>query len=107
MFADQTFKKSTLSTLVTAGPVETVAHEQVGLLCDLTPAAFAAAFERLLCHDCSSSNSSSLDPQQLGEAAKARVQALFSRSAFGKKLQTHLSAVQCSRGRQQVTFGAH
>ena len=79
-----------------AGPVETVAHEQVGLLCDPTPAAFAAAFERLLCHDLSSSGNP-LDPQQLGEAAKARVQALFSRNAFGKKLQTHWGAVLSSR----------
>ena len=70
------------------GPLETVAHEQVGMLCEPTPAAFASAFQRLLCKD-----GKNLDVQKMGEAAKARVEALFSRAAFGSKLQSHLESV--------------
>lgn len=70
--------------------METVEHERVGMLCAPTPAAFASALQRLLCdHD----NGGDLDVQEMGVAAKARVESLFSRAAFGNKLQAHLEAV--------------
>jgi len=77
------------------GPVETVAHKEVGLLCEPTPEAFAAAFQQLLCSDCQGGG---LDLEQMGEAAKARVQGMFSRVAFGQILCAYLEA--CCQGRK-------
>ncbi len=82
-----------------AGPVETVAHEEVGLLCDPTPAAFAAAFRRLLCGD---EMGGGAPGQLMGEAAKRRVQAMFSRAAFGRKLLRHMTALGCGSDAQRT-----
>ncbi|KAF5839212.1 hypothetical protein DUNSADRAFT_1348 [Dunaliella salina] len=82
------------------GPVETVAHEETGYLCEPTPAAFASAFRQLLCV---SEDGGTSDARQMGEAAKARVQAQFSRAAFGCKLQAHLEAAMKDGGKIRRT----
>lgn len=115
------------------GPVETVVHGETGLLCEPTPAAFAAALRTLLCGeqegggaeghgrsegDADGPSSSGVcgageggatdgahgapDAQRMGAAARAHVAALFSREAFGGKLQAHVRAV-CAGARSKRT----
>lgn len=65
------------------GPTESVAHGVTGLLCDPTPAAFAAAFEQVLGGGAG----------KMGVAARERVRQLFSRGAFGDKLDGYVRAL--------------
>jgi len=66
------------------GPVESVGDGSTGLLCEPTPAAFAAAYERLLQAGAAAG---------MGPAARRHVQEAFSRTAFGAQLEAHLAAL--------------
>ncbi|PNH05927.1 Alpha-1,3/1,6-mannosyltransferase ALG2 [Tetrabaena socialis] len=71
------------------GPVESVAHGTVGFLCDPTAADFATAMQRLM------------DPraaQAMGAAARAHVEASFSRRAFGAQLEKYVRRLVAGRG---------
>jgi alpha-1,3/alpha-1,6-mannosyltransferase len=64
------------------GPLETVRHEETGLLCHPTPQAFADALASLI-----------LDPNRcarMGQAGREHVAKRFSLSAFGSRLETIL-----------------
>ena len=67
------------------GPVETLVHEETGLLCEPTPQAFAEAFARLLMNGD--------EAKRMGQAGRRRVTQHFSRTAFGNRLETILHEV--------------
>lgn len=81
------------------GPVESIAHGETGYLCDPTPAAFADALAQLLGSDAGEAG-------RMGKAARARVQALFSRPAFGRALDAHVHSLVGQRGERQVNGSA-
>jgi len=65
--------------VASGGPLETVQHEQTGLLCEPTPPAFADALARLVA-----------DPgaaERMGRAGRLHVAAHFSVAAFGARLE--------------------
>jgi alpha-1,3/alpha-1,6-mannosyltransferase len=71
------------------GPTESVAHGRTGLLCDPTPAAFAAAYKQLL--EGATTNNSSISSSTaapMGRSAREHVKAKFSRQAFGDQLDS-------------------
>ncbi|GLC39055.1 hypothetical protein PLESTB_001288500 [Pleodorina starrii] len=63
------------------GPTESVTHGSAGFLCEPTPAAFAAAMRELLDRDAA---------EAMGRAARAHVEARFSRRAFGSQLDGYV-----------------
>jgi alpha-1,3/alpha-1,6-mannosyltransferase len=65
------------------GPVESIADGETGLLCDPTPDAFAAALQQLL-------KGGAVEAARMGKAARARVEAMFSRPAFGSTLDGYV-----------------
>lgn len=74
------------------GPKESIAHGETGLLCDPTPAAFAAAYRQLLAQGAEKAKS-------MGVAARARVEAKFSRTSFGKQLDTYVRQLAAAAAR--------
>ncbi len=67
------------------GVRETVCHERTGLLCPPTPDAFADSLARLLTDDDLA--------RRMGREGRARAEQLFSRAAFGGRLEAILHAV--------------
>jgi len=67
------------------GPLETIQHEETGLLCEPTPQAFAEAFVRLLMNR--------EEAKRMGQAGRRHVTRHFSRAAFGRRLETILHEV--------------
>lgn len=66
------------------GPLESIAGDQTGFLCDPTPAAFAQAMARLL------------EPgtaARMGSAAYEHVRQGFSREVFGDKLEGYIRSI--------------
>jgi alpha-1,3/alpha-1,6-mannosyltransferase len=72
------------------GPVETVRHEETGLLCEPTPRVFAAALARLI--------SNRHEAEQMGRAGRAHVAQHFSQAAFGSRLEAILREVVAPEG---------
>lgn len=72
------------------GPKESIADGETGLLCDPTPAAFAAALGRLL-------EGGGKEATRMGKAARARVEAMFSRPAFGSTLDKYVRVLAGSQ----------
>lgn len=72
------------------GPTESIADGETGLLCDPTPAAFAAALDRLL-------KSNAAEAARMGKAARARVEAMFSRPAFGATLDGYVRSLAAGK----------
>jgi len=67
------------------GPLETIVHEETGLLCDPTPQAFAEAFGRLILNQA--------EAERMGQAGRIHVAQHFSQAAFGSRLETILDEV--------------
>jgi alpha-1,3/alpha-1,6-mannosyltransferase len=64
------------------GPLETIVHEETGLLCAPTPQAFADACARLITnHE---------ETARMGQAGRAHVAQHFSQALFGRRLETIL-----------------
>jgi alpha-1,3/alpha-1,6-mannosyltransferase len=61
------------------GPLETVRHEQTGLLCCPTPQAFADALARLIADPVAA--------ERMGQAGRLHVARNFSLAAFGTRLE--------------------
>ena len=74
------------------GVVETVRHEETGLLCEPTPAAFSSAIERLINEPQSA--------ERMGRAGRRHARESFSRAAFGARLESLLREVAAGRERQ-------
>lgn len=71
------------------GPLESVVDGTTGLLCEPTPAAFAAAYARLLQPGAA---------EAMAEAARRHVEGKFSRGAFGVQLEAHVLGMLRRRG---------
>jgi alpha-1,3/alpha-1,6-mannosyltransferase len=67
------------------GPLETIRHEETGLLCEPTPQAFAEALARLLMNR--------EEAKRMGQAGRRHVVQHFSRAVFGSRLETILREV--------------
>lgn len=67
------------------GPLETVRHEETGLLSEPTARAFAAALVRLIMNR--------TEAQRMGQAGRTHVTRHFSRAAFGSRLESILREV--------------
>lgn len=65
--------------VASGGPMETVRHEDTGLLCEPTPAAFAEALGRLIVDP--------LEAERMGQAGRRHVAQHFSLIAFGSRLE--------------------
>lgn len=66
------------------GPTESIVSARTGYLCDPTPAAFADAYQRLL---------DKAVAERLGVAARKHVVRMFSRTAFGDRLNERVQAL--------------
>jgi glycosyltransferase involved in cell wall biosynthesis len=67
------------------GPLETVRHEETGLLSEPTAQAFATALVRLIVNR--------PEARRMGQAGRAHVTQHFSRAAFGSRLESILREV--------------
>ncbi len=71
------------------GVMETVRHGETGLLCEPNPEAFAAALARLL--------RDRDEAARMGRAARLRARTLFSRAAFGERLDAIVREVAAKK----------
>lgn len=67
------------------GPLESVAHDETGFLCEPTPECFSEAMQKFV-----------TDPklkQRMGQAGRERVQQRFSLQAFTEQLYSHITSL--------------
>jgi alpha-1,3/alpha-1,6-mannosyltransferase len=73
------------------GPLETILHEETGLLCEPTPQAFADACARLI--------TNREETTRMGQAGRVHVAQHFSQAAFSRRLETILCELVALHGR--------